>query len=146
MTGVLFSTFKIFCLWKSVSTCVPVVSNFVNRLDNNRAGDSAELNKLTAGALTNKIFNKSHGKKYAHCLNTAFFFLVYLNENVRFYARPCVPADPPVTPPLLQRRPRRAAGCLAGGRVCFLDQPKHGPPERRAPAGPARFWPDGHRP
>lgn len=64
--------------------------------------------------------------------------------------------DLPVTPPLLEdgerRSPRRAAAgpragsvCLGGGRVCFLDQAKHGPPERRARAGPARFWPDGHQ-
>lgn len=35
--------------------------------------------------------------------------------------------------------------CLGGGRACFLDQAKHGPPERRAQAAPARSWPDGHR-
>lgn len=67
---------------------------------------------------------------------------------------PCL-VDLPVTPPLLEdgepRCPRRAVAgspsgsqCLGGGRACFLDQAKHGPPERRAQTGPARFWPDGH--
>ncbi|CAB1422328.1 unnamed protein product [Pleuronectes platessa] len=44
--------------------------------------------------------------------------------------------------------PHRSPGsslCLGGGRACFLDQAKHGPPERGALPGPGRFWPDGHR-
>lgn len=87
--------------------------------------------------------------------------------SVRFYApvslrtggqltRTSIICDLPVTPPQLGGWEPRCGlcalplldlerPCLGGGRACFLDQFKHGPPEHRVQAGPARFWPDGHR-